>query len=478
MLISPELETADIQTLIFSGYPKLEASFHLLWVDDPATARRWLARLPVAYGNEDLEEGVHIAFTCAGLAALGVDSEILGGFSLPFREGMRSEHRKRVLGDVGGNDPAEWLWGRPGVDEPEPSRVPDAILLVYAGEPEFASKGAAKLLSGPAGWRSHPLATPKNLRVEGRKPLKEHFGFDDGISNPHIQGLGGEGMPHNTVAAGEFVLGYPNQLGQIPQSPHVPPGAPGGHVLSKGDLGRNGSYLVVRQLEQRVRSFWEFVVKASGANTPEEATRLAAKMVGRWPNGAPLATWSMDPPPDAAAARSTSDDQFLYAGDPHGHACPIGAHIRRTNPRDAVPLLDAGRSIAISKQRRILRRGRAYGKTIEGWPDPAKIVQSQKDPDTGRGLHFLCFVADLERQYEFVQQTWINSRKFGGLANDADPLLSNPDLPPDMPKASDFTIQREPVNRRIIGLPSFVGVRGSAYFFMPGRRAIKYLSEI
>ena len=104
---------------------------------------------------------------------------------------------------------------------------------------------------------------------------------------------------------------------------------------------------------------------------------------------------------------------------------------------------------------------------------------AEAEAEGRRGIHFLCFVADLERQYEFVQQTWINSRKFAGLGNDADPLLSNPALPAGRPpKPSDFTIQHGSLNQRVIGLPSFVTVRGSAYFFMPSRRAIAYLSQL
>ncbi|HTO08706.1 MAG TPA: hypothetical protein VMR86_16790 [Myxococcota bacterium] len=479
MLVVPKVESDDVQSLLFAAYPKHGASFHLLWVKDPndrARAGRQLAELPITFGEHDPDPdpAAQIAFTAEGLKALGVDDEVLAGFSRPFQEGMKGAMRARVLGDVGGNAPDQWHWGLPD--------VPHAVLLVYSLKD--ASARARELLQHLDGWKSLPLPEPVNLRASGRPHLKEHFGFDDGIANPFLRGHGkGEEhqLPHNIVAPGEFILGYLNEAGRIPLSPHVSAGGRGGHVLPNGDFGRNGSYLVFRELEQHVRAFWSFMLKHS-QDKPMEAIRLASKMVGRWPNGSPMTIWSNNPAADADP-RSNKNDEFLYAADPDGLGCPIGAHIRRANPRDSVPQLDPAKSIETSKQRRILRRGRAYGPALAGvfenpFPDPAAI-RDTRDPDGGRGLHFLCFVADLERQYEFIQQTWVNSRKFAGLGNDSDPLLSNPCLPPDQPaKASDFVIQRDSLNQRITGLEQFITVRGSAYFFMPGQRAIQYLAGL
>ncbi len=119
--------------------------------------------------------------------------------------------------------------------------------------------------------------------------------------------------------------------------------------------------------------------------------------------------------------------------------------------------------------------GRTYGKPIDGWPDPVEMAKHDDEPV--RGLHFLCLCADIDRQYEFVQQSWINSPKFAGLSNDADPLLSIPCFPEKTPR-SRFTIQREGVSRRVENLPQFVVVRGGAYFFMPGGRALRYLAGL
>jgi Dyp-type peroxidase family len=389
---------------------------------------------------------------------------------------MVTEHRRRILGDFGKNDPEHWEWGgSPAKDssaKDNPKRA-DGLLLVFAGE-VGAARALADELAGPAGGAELefvPLPEPRLLRAAPREPAREHFGFVDGVGNPEIRGAGDPRLVHNVVAPGEFLLGYPNESGQLPPSPTVPPGGRGGHVLPKGDLGRNGSYLVLRQLEQHARAFWTFLLERGGGNE-EQAIRLAAKLVGRWRNGAPLAKWPHAEP----EADRVKDDDFFYSLDPRGLACPLGAHVRRANPRDAIPLLDPAGSLDLSKRRRILRRGRAYGEPLDGWPEPAKIAASN-NPDVGRGLHFLCFNTDLENQFEFVQQTWVNSRKFAGLVNDADPLLSNAEWPQQAGR-TDFTIQDARGSRRMRGLPQFVETRGGEYFFMPGRRALRFLAHL
>ena len=474
-----ELETADIQSLIVRGYGKLLcAEFLRMRVRDPesgaALARQGLRALLefITFGEQEpgqeLELAANIAFTAEGLSHLGLDEEIRDSFPAAFLEGMHT--RERILGDRS----RDWQWGKG--DE-----LPDAILLVF-GEHDDTTKRAAEILEqAAAGWLCTRLPSPRPLFGPGQTGatpvLREHFGFADGIGNPTIRGLG-QDRPENEVAPGEFLLGYPNQYGRLPASPSVDPGGGKGVVLPNGDFGRNGSYLVFRQLAQEVYKFWEFLLEQSGGKA-DEAVALAAKMVGRWPNGAPLARWSAYQPD----GDRRKDDDFLYAGDRNGFGCPIGSHIRRTNPRDAVPQLDAERSIASTKHRRLLRRGRTYGPPVkawpqngEPWPDPRAIVEAGDD-QVDRGVHFLCFCANLVDQYEFVQQSWVSSRKFGGLANDADPLLSNPHVPAGA-KSSGFTLQREPVNRRIEGLPAFVAMKGGAYFFMPGMRALHFLTEL
>ena len=151
-------------------------------------------------------------------------------------------------------------------------------------------------------------------------------------------------------------------------------------------------------------------------------------------------------------------------------ACPLGSHIRRTNPRDAF-VEGRDESIKLTNRHRIVRRGRAYGAPLDDSMDPQKMLDS-KDPGEERGLHFLCFNANIARQFELLQQTWVNNPKFMGLYDDPDPIIG------DMKAGASFVVPAEPVRQRVVGIPRFVEVRGGAYFFMPGIRALRYLANL
>jgi deferrochelatase/peroxidase EfeB len=211
---------------------------------------------------------------------------------------------------------------------------------------------------------------------------------------------------------------------------------------------------------------------------------LAAKFVGRWPNGTPLTLYPQAPGP----AVEKELDSFVYGlhDDSFGQRCPIGAHIRRSNPRDtALPVphdpelsgdpknADTRKQrLELTNRHRILRRGRAYGPPVdEEFELDALLTQTTEEE---RGLHFLCFNANLNRQFEFVQSNWLQNPSFAGLSSDPDPLLAADREVPF--KASDFTIQGCPV-RRVRNLPRVVETRGGAYFFMPGRRALEFLAH-
>ena len=281
----------------------------------------------------------------------------------------------------------------------------------------------------------------------------------------------------DTVRAGEFVLGYPNEYGRYTESPTVaassdPTGIlPGARSDGRGrDLGRNGTYLVLRQLAQHVHRFWQFADRVSSGpgrrQDPAERVRVAAKMVGRWPEGAPLVL-----SPDRDDPKLSGANDFAYHGaDPNGERCPVGAHVRRANPRDSLdPDPGSRASVAINKRHRILRRGRGYGTRIS--IDEALANGSDPASDEGRGLHFLCLNANIARQFEFIQHSWINDPTFVGLYGDPDPLVGA-----RSGDRRDFTIQASPVRTRLEAVPEFVSVRGGAYFFLPGIRALRYLA--
>jgi Dyp-type peroxidase family len=306
---------------------------------------------------------------------------------------------------------------------------------------------------------------------------REHFGFRDGISQPMIPEFGRRGSDANTVRAGEFVLGYLNEYGLLSESPTVPRTSDrtgrlpaGAHGGGQVDFGRNGSYLVVRQLSQDVRGFWNYLDAATkdsdGVSDPPARTRLGAKMVGRWPNGAPLAL-----APDAEDSGLADANEFGYHQiDADGYRCPYGAHIRRANPRDSLdPKPGTDESLAVNKRHRILRRGREYGPPLT----EEAIWQSPVGDEPERGLYFICLNADIGRQFEFVNHTWVNSPNFAGLYDDPDPLVG-----PPHDNGATFTVQATPIRRRYLGIPQFVTTRGGAYFFLPGIRATRYLANL
>ncbi|MGQ4647128.1 Dyp-type peroxidase [Lyngbya aestuarii] len=476
------LELNDIQGLIVRGYSQLLAArFVLLKIENPKAAKQWLSTLAPQLQNSQerpSETCLNIAFTYEGLKSLGLNEQILTTFSPEFREGMSEPYRRRILGDHGESAPELWEWGGPNTTSV------DILLMLYATDQaklatfykayaqDFASGGVEEILK---------LETFTLMDEEGR--FREHFGFRDGVSQPTIEGLSRVGSPDNTVKAGEFILGYPNEYGLYTERPMVKAQQDQQSILpedSEGsgnhDLGRNGSYLVFRQLGQKVQEFWHFLDKVTqeqeGTSNPEASLKLASKIVGRWPSGTPLVT---SPDQDDPSLENNNDFAYHHL-DPHGLKCPLGAHIRRSNPRDSLdPKPGTEKSIAVNKTHRLLRRGRTYGKPIAASLEPQELLKG--DSSGERGLHFICVNANIARQFEFVQQTWINNPKFSGMYSDTDPLIGDRH-PGDLGLEVTFTEQATPVRKRLTGLPEFVVVRGGAYFFLPGIRAFRYLMSI
>lgn len=479
------LNLKDIQGIIARGYGELEAGCYiLLSIRDAKAARAWLGRLAARVTPADerpAEQALNIAFTCNGLKALGLDKETVETFSHEFQDGMASDYRRRILGDSGESEPAKWAWGGPG-------NVPVHILLMLFALNEEARQKFCEMLSQDfqSGGVEQIGETLKAvvLRDEASNCSKEHFGFCDSIAQPFIEGLGKTGPPANTIKAGEFILGYPNEYNLLTERAMVkaerdPQGilTPDAEGSGNRDLGCNGSYLVFRQLQQHVNSFWQFMEEAtrdaSGKSHPDARIRLASKMVGRWPSGAPLV---LSPNADDAALGKENDFAY-YATDPHGFKCPIGSHIRRSNPRDSLePHRGTEKSIAVNKRHQLLRRGRAYGQPVAASMNPEDILHATATGE--RGLHFICLNANISRQFEFIHQTWVNNPKFDGLYNDADPLIGERGEDEQKRQAAIFTEQTAPLRKHVSRLPQFVTVRGGAYFFLPGLKAIRYLASI
>jgi deferrochelatase/peroxidase EfeB len=298
------------------------------------------------------------------------------------------------------------------------------------------------------------------------------------------------------VAPGEFVLGYPNEYGRYTTRPLIDPKEARLASLlpnaednpSLKDLGRNGSYLVIRQLHQDVPGFWQFMDKATGSD-PEKREQLAANMVGRERSGSPLVP--LDAKPIPGISREDHGNHFTYELDPSGHRCPLGAHIRRANPRtgDFPPgvtglitrlrkMLGFGQNrpdedlIASTRFHRLLRRGRSYGPILS----PEDAVKPDA-PAAERGLQFITLVANISRQFEFVQNAWSMSTTFGGVQQERDPVIGvRQPLPHG--EATDNFNRPDPngPRQKTCSLPQFVTVRGGGYFFMPGLRALQFIA--
>jgi Dyp-type peroxidase family len=487
------VELTDIQGLVRGSYSKLkEGCYFVLGIRDPAAARTWLAKqkfASVADGPAP-DTALQVAFTFCGLKELGVSQPIQDGFPHDFRSGMASgAARSRRLGDIGPNDPNCWHWGGP-------SKAPPHVLIMLFAKTPPGSVGLQSLSSTLRDdlWSRafDELACLSTSDMCGTEP----FGFADGISQPTLDWE--RRMPvhvrntrnyTNMSALGEFLLGYPNEYARYTDRPLLDRRDDPHDILlvaedvpGKKYFGRNGTYLVLRDLAQDVAAFQKYVGDPA-KQLPGNQYSVAEAMVGRTKLGAPIVARESQPIEGTDDARN----QFTFRNDPDGTACPLGAHIRRANPRNAdLPdgtkglLSRLWRTLGFGGKRarydllessrfhRMLRRGREYG------PLTNEEAGSERRSDE-QGLRFICLNANILRQFEFVQNSWIANPKFDGL-EEADPLLGNRRPLLDETATNTFTCPQESgINRRYENLPTFVTVRGGAYFFMPSLRALRYI---
>jgi Dyp-type peroxidase family len=432
------LELDDIQSGVLrprpTPYVATYIAFHINERNAGRELMRLAARVVTSAANPTgplADTSVSVALTTEGFKALGVPQESLDSFSWEFRQGMRA--RAKDLGDTGESAPENWEkpLGTGDVHVVLVAVSPDEKRLEAALEP--ARKTYREMSGIEAIWRQNCHALPTE---------REPFGFRDGISHPAIEGSGipGSNPKEQPLRAGEFVLGYPDELGGIQKTePDL--------------LGRNGTYVVYRKLHQRVADFRRYL--KANSKDPGEEELLAAKMMGRWRSGAPLALCPFHDDPELGADRRRNNDFLFEVDDPAGLKTPGGSHIRRTNPRDAA----IG---GVARLHRMIRRGTAYGP-----PLPEGVLD---DDGADRGLMFAFVGAHIGRQFEFVQSEWINDGVFFGAGDDKDPIVGSTDI--------NFTVPRKPVRRRLQGIPNFVVTRGGGYCFMPGLRALRWLSDL
>ncbi len=236
--------------------------------------------------------------------------------------------------------------------------------------------------------------------------------------------------------------------------------------------------MVLRQLQENVDGYWSFINEktknADGSLNEQASKKMAAKMMGRWPSGAPIVKFpDADPAdnPSIDAANYVNDNDFLYQdNDKDGLRCPFGSHSRRVNPRDSFEENTVKESILLSNRHRIIRRARPYGDPFIGSPTNHKASSDM-------GIMFACFNADISRQFEFIQYTWANYPKFKQLVNDPDPFIGVKHIAEEDTQQV-FTIPATPVNKYVTGLQRFVTVKGGAYFFFPSLNTVKFLGTL
>jgi Dyp-type peroxidase family len=449
------IDLDDIQGDILRAYGDRysQTSYVFIGIGDPEIGRAWLTGLydgvttAAPWSGEGPETTLNVALTRAGLEALGVPPDTVESFSTEFREGMAA--RSKELGDAGGeSDPATWGNGL-GTGAAH-------VLLTINAKDETALQGALAELQASLAGGGLSVVHEEHARLLGT--AREHFGFGDGFSQPAIEGVNDEKAPGGGVpldggkwrplALGEFILGYEDEESRVDKQRRLPsaPDAP---------LARSGTYMVWRKLHQDVATFRKTLQEAAGAYEHGDEAKLAAKLVGRWRNGTPLIVSPGAEAPQFDAKVPGAND-FGYAADPTGHRCPLGSHVRRSNPRDALGF--AGK---LSYRHRMIRRGMPYG---------TALPEGAADDGEPRGLVFVCFNASISRQFESVQRQWLNDGNVFHLAHDTDFLLGG--------SAEDgkMTVQGEPPFFLAPQGP-FVTTKGGEYLFVPGMTALAAIAD-
>jgi Dyp-type peroxidase family len=451
-----ELELDDIQGDILRAYGNAYdcTSYAFVRIGCPAAqARAWLADVvdhvtSAAPWAEKPLTTLNVAFTPAGLSALGVADAVIGTFAHEFRQGMAA--RAGLLGDAGPSAPEAW---EPGLG----SGDAHVLLTINAQTTADHRRALGKMRDAMAEFGG--IEVVYQLDAELLEGAREHFGFGDGFAQPAVAGATDDKAPGGGVleadgrwralAPGEFVLGYPDEDTLVDRRRRLP-------AAPDGPLGRNATYMVWRKLHQDV-ALWRRTIAAAAEGYPYgDVDTVAAKVVGRWHNGTPVVTHPHGPDPFFDPAAPGAND-FRYRDDADGRRCPLGAHIRRTNPRDAL-----NGTSKLSMRHRMIRRGMPYGP-----PLPAGATD---DDGADRGLVFVSFQASIFRQFEGVQTPWVNDGNIFGLGDDKDFLLG------DASGRSKMTIQGE---RPFFLSPSqaFVVVRGGEYLYVPGISGLRAITE-
>lgn len=452
-----DLPLAEIQGFVLRTYAMPALRVFVLKVEDKAGVARSLAWLvgkeagslsvtTAASWDVKPEYCLNVGFTHSGLTALQLKPASLESFPEEFVQGAVA--RASRVGDTGDSAPDHWKGGLAGNDV-------HALVFVFAQSIAVLEDTSARLR---ARFASDKSFTELSTHDAGALPGNvAHFGYRDGFAQPTIEGGLPPLLPDRLPKApsGEFLFGYPSQYDDF-EYPMPQPA---------DQFGRNGSFVAFRILAQDCEGFERFLTSAS-AQTGLDPELIAAKLCGRWRNGVPLALSPESQDTNLAPEQFNSFDYVPTAelpdayDDRRGFRCPIGAHVRRMNPRHSVVAGNSG------LKRRIVRRGLPYGPPY----DPA-------NPNDGieRGLLGLFIGVSLKDQFEFLMSDWANKGAFApGLKGTRDPILGD--------NVQDPTTFIVPVEGQksieLTGLSRFVTCRGGAYCFLPSVTGLRFLAGL
>jgi Dyp-type peroxidase family len=441
----------DVQGLVLRDYFMPALTVLVLKVVDADAARSWLSRLaapaddahPVITAASpwpvSVDHFLNVGLTADGLRALQLPATTIESFPEEFLAGAAA--RAERVGDVGENAPEHWIGGL-GTTDPH-------VVLILHGSTRQRVDALATSITTHTGFAAGLTVVSRHDGDAINGTNLTHFGYRDGFAQPSIPGVPGLGLvdPQPATPLGAFVLGHPSQ--------HEGYSYP---VPQPAWFGTNGSFLVFRVVRQDVSAFEAFLMSAA-AQTGMSVELVAAKLMGRWRNGVPLA---LSPDSDTPAVPIGADqmNNFDYADDPLGLRCPIGAHIRRVNPR-ATRVAGGGGHL-----HRIARRGLPYG---PAW-DPAVGEDGRE-----RGIVNLFVNVSILDQFEFVMKVWVVDDKFAaGLRGTQCPISGVPD-----PGAGTFTIPVAGGKKQTLsGFGRFVTTRGAAYCFLPSLTALRSLERL
>ena len=460
-----KLNASDIQGFTLRGYNFPFARYLFLQLKEASEARALIRRLLPYITTGQLwdkkpESTVNIAFTYHGLAALELPLATLISFPVEFQLGMKA--RGGILGDIGLNAQDHWdqVWREGNVD------VWLAINALTPSALEASFVEISAILAETGGAALLDFQDAGSIPIDGKYTSKEHFGYTDGFGNPDYLGVCRDTQPGQgklmkdgtwaPLATGELLLGYADEAGELPVIP-VP------HLL-----GMNGTFMVYRKLHENVGTFREFLSKWAvqyGAGDQHAKEKLASKFMGRWRDGTPTELSPEHPDPEIVKDPNRNVN-FMFGDDLGGARCPVGAHVRRANPRDAF-----GFNGDLVHRRRISRRSLPYGPVAPPEDQPGELHELDT---TDRGIIFMALNASLARQFEFVQQQWISYGNDAHLGSEKDLLIAHHGAEERFSIQGDTTETNPPFF--CAGLPNFVELRGGEYFFIPSITALGMLA--